>query len=152
MQGARDTLRAMGLWDALTGFIVDEAHCISQWGGNFRPSYSELGVLRTYIPRRAPIAAFSATIAPGVLDEIEQTLHIDPAHACYLNLGNNRPNIYQSIVEMDSSRDYAALSGLLPLQDVARAEDIPKTLIFANTRNTVLMIWDIFASSCGLLG
>ncbi|KAI0747610.1 P-loop containing nucleoside triphosphate hydrolase protein, partial [Daedaleopsis nitida] len=66
---ARDTLRAMGLAGGIAGFVVDEAHCISQWGGQFHPHYSNLGELRTFTPQRCPIAAFSATMAPGVLSE-----------------------------------------------------------------------------------
>ena len=132
----------MGLADQLIGFVVDEAHCISQWGGEFRPEYSQLSILRTLVPqRRAPIAAFSATMAPGVLAEVEESLLINRDAAYYLNLGNNRPNIYQQVSTLENSNDFAALNALLPLRSVSCAADIPKTLIFANTRRMTLHIW-----------
>ncbi|KAI1782002.1 P-loop containing nucleoside triphosphate hydrolase protein [Ganoderma leucocontextum] len=139
---ARETLRAMGLADRLVGFVVDEAHCISQWGGEFRPEYSQLSTLRTLVPqRRAPIAAFLATMVPDILAEIEESLLINPDTSFYLNLGNNRPNIYQQVFTMENSKDFAALDALLPLQSVSCAAEIPKTLIFANSRRMTLHIW-----------
>ncbi|KAI1781915.1 P-loop containing nucleoside triphosphate hydrolase protein [Ganoderma leucocontextum] len=139
---ARETLRAVGLKDGFVGFVVDEAHCISQWGGDFRPDYSQLSALRTFIPqRRAPIAAFSATMAPGVITEVETSLLIDPETSFYLNLGNNRPNIYQQVFALENSKDFPALDALLPLHSVSRAAEIPKTIIFANSRRMTLHIW-----------
>ncbi|PIL35264.1 transporter [Ganoderma sinense ZZ0214-1] len=140
--GARETLRAVGLADGFMGFVVDEAHCISQWGGDFRPDYSQLSVLRTFVPqRRAPIAAFSATMAPGVISEVEESLLINPATSFYLNLGNNRANIYLQVFALENSLDFAALDALLPLGTVSRAADVPKTIIFANSRRMTLRIW-----------
>ncbi|PIL28157.1 transporter [Ganoderma sinense ZZ0214-1] len=121
---------------------MDEAHCISQWGGDFRPDYSQLSVLRTFVPqRRAPIAAFSATMAPGVISEVEESLLINPATSFYLNLGNNRANIYLQVFALENSLDFAALDALLPLGTVSRAADVPKTIIFANSRRMTLRIW-----------
>ncbi|KAJ3822554.1 P-loop containing nucleoside triphosphate hydrolase protein [Lentinula raphanica] len=49
--------------------VVDEAHCISQWGDKFRPIYQQLGTLRAFVPAQVPFLATSATMQPTVLAE-----------------------------------------------------------------------------------
>jgi ATP-dependent DNA helicase RecQ len=54
-------------------FAIDEAHCISAWGHDFRPEFRELSILRTQFPN-IPIHAFTATATPAVRSEIVSTL------------------------------------------------------------------------------
>ncbi len=56
---------------------VDEAHCISQWGYDFRPSYTRIADLRTLVPH-APILALTATATPQVVDDICRQLQFRP--------------------------------------------------------------------------
>lgn len=53
--------------------VVDEAHCISQWGYDFRPSYMQIAKIRDLMPD-APILALTATATPAVIDDIQQQL------------------------------------------------------------------------------
>ncbi|MDD7449364.1 MAG: RecQ family ATP-dependent DNA helicase [Prevotellaceae bacterium] len=59
---------------AITFIAVDEAHCISQWGYDFRPSYLNIGIIRTHLPDK-PILALTATATSKVVDDIQEKLH-----------------------------------------------------------------------------
>ena len=54
-------------------FAIDEAHCVSQWGFDFRPSYLQLSVLRKLKPK-VPILALTATATNNVQKDIEEKL------------------------------------------------------------------------------
>lgn len=58
----------------LSMICVDEAHCVSQWGYDFRPSYLHIAELRRLIPYPVPILALTATATPQVVDDIQQQL------------------------------------------------------------------------------
>ena len=71
---------------------VDEAHCISNWGRDFRPAYRKIGDFADRLKRRPPIGAFTASATPAVREEIISYLHLkDPAS---LTTGFDRPNLY----------------------------------------------------------
>ncbi|MCL1934230.1 MAG: RecQ family ATP-dependent DNA helicase [Candidatus Azobacteroides sp.] len=54
--------------------VVDESHCISQWGYDFRPSYLRIVDIREYLPD-VPVLALTATATPDVIDDIQEKLH-----------------------------------------------------------------------------
>lgn len=60
---------------ALNGIAVDEAHCISQWGHDFRPAYLQIAVLRTIFPG-VPFLAVTASATPAVQDDIQEYLKL----------------------------------------------------------------------------
>ena len=93
----------------MMGIIIDEAHCISQWGGDFRPAYSELDKLRSFVPLNIPIYAMSATMSPSVLSEVRRILHINPVELFYLNLGNDWSNVTQEFRVIPNTMDTSTL-------------------------------------------
>ena len=78
----------------MTLFVVDEAHCISQWGPAFRPEYAELARLREMFPG-VPLAAFTATADAATRSEIVERLFGDNAET-FIH-GFDRPNIRLSV-------------------------------------------------------
>lgn len=54
--------------------VVDEAHCISQWGYDFRPSYLQIAKMRQMLPYHVPVLALTATATPNVVDDIQECL------------------------------------------------------------------------------
>ncbi len=77
-------------------FAIDEAHCVSRWGHDFRPEYAALGRLRTRFPG-IPIAALTATADEQTRADIVRVLDIGD---CRLHLGGfDRPNIRYTVVE-----------------------------------------------------
>ncbi|MCK4536102.1 MAG: RecQ family ATP-dependent DNA helicase, partial [Desulfuromonadales bacterium] len=89
-------------------FAVDEAHCISQWGHDFRPEYIQLGRLRQVFSD-VPMIALTATADPQTSDDILERLHLQQAD-CYA-AGFDRPNIRYSV--MDKLKPFAQLKEFL---------------------------------------
>ena len=77
-------------------FAIDEAHCVSQWGHDFRPEYVQLGRLRGLFPG-APIIACTATADPETRDDVR--LRLGLSEAAVFVTGFDRPNIRYTVVE-----------------------------------------------------
>ncbi len=71
----------MRQWD-VSLIVVDEAHCISQWGYDFRPSYLATATVRQYAPD-APVLALTASATPEVVDDIRLRLEFRPGHQSF---------------------------------------------------------------------
>ncbi len=84
-------------------FAVDEAHCVAQWGHDFRPDYLALSVLHERWPD-VPRIALTATATPATRAEIAQRLELPEPAARHFVAGFDRPNIQYRIVPKDEPR------------------------------------------------
>src|SRR6056297_1824437 len=112
---------------------VDDAHCVSQWGHDFRPDYLRIGELRRAL--NVPLAAFTATADAETRAEIVEKLFDGEAPQSFLR-GFDRPNIHLAFAPKDSPRkqimDFAAArkgqSGIIYCGTRARTESLSKAL------------------------
>ncbi|EDR04596.1 uncharacterized protein LACBIDRAFT_304222 [Laccaria bicolor S238N-H82] len=89
---------------ALRAVCVDEAHCISLWGGSFRPDYAGLGVLRGRFPKNVPFVVASATLPHHVLNDVRHKLQLG-SDTKMVQLTNARPNVALSVQKMKHSEE-----------------------------------------------
>jgi ATP-dependent DNA helicase RecQ len=87
---------------SISRLAVDEAHCISQWGHDFRPDYSRVGIYRRELGG-VPAIALTATATPEVAEDIAERLELrDPL---ILRTGIERPNLFMAVTEVASDEE-----------------------------------------------
>jgi ATP-dependent DNA helicase RecQ len=83
-------------------FVIDEAHCVSQWGHDFRPTYLALGEARRVLGS-PPLLALTATAPPAVIDDIVRQLDVPDLHI--VNTGTFRPNLFYAVIATETDED-----------------------------------------------
>ena len=111
-------------------FAIDEAHCISEWGHEFRPEYRQLSSLRRHFPDR-PIAAFTASATRQVRHDIVEQLALRDPHKYIASF--HRPNLRYVVKECDARsqaallvralRNYAGENVIVYAPTIARVEE-----------------------------
>jgi ATP-dependent DNA helicase RecQ len=109
-------------------FAIDEAHCISQWGHDFRPEYADLGRLKTQFPQ-IPIIALTATADKQTRQDIVVKLNYQPQK--YL-ASFNRPNIHYKVTPKTNP--------LKQLNDFLQQQPEQSGIIYCGTRNAVELL------------
>ena len=120
-------------------FAIDEAHCVSQWGHDFRPEYVQLGRLHALF-RNVPMIGLTATADPQTRQDVLQRLGLQQAR-CFIT-GFDRPNISYTVVEKQKPFEqlltflhgHKAEAGIVYALSRKRVEEVAERLLAAGFR------------------
>lgn len=112
---------------------IDEAHCISQWGYDFRPSYLKIAQLRNFISDKVPFLALTASATPQVIEDIMDKLEFRGKNV--LRTSFNRKNISYLVRKVEDKGSYlvktlksAKGSGIVYVRSRKRSSDVARLL------------------------
>ncbi|MEH7271385.1 RecQ family ATP-dependent DNA helicase, partial [Bacillus toyonensis] len=111
---------------------IDEAHCISQWGHDFRPSYLHIHRILDYLPEKPLVLALTATATPQVREDICNTLEINQENTIMTTF--ERENLSFSVIKGQDRNAYLA--------DYIRQNQKESGIIYAATRKVVDQLYE----------
>ena len=117
----------------LSMVVIDEAHCVSQWGHDFRPSYRKIKTFIDSLPRRPVVTAFTATATPVVEADMKKSLGLEKAQV--FRTGLDRPNLSFRVIESSGKEDF-----ILRYVKSHRKES---GIIYCATRKAVEKVYDM---------
>lgn len=115
----------------ISQIIVDEAHCISQWGHDFRPAYQLIGQFLKTMPHRPVVGAFTATATKAVERDIKVLLGLENAQVHIT--GFDRPNLHFTVARLSQRMDY--------IVDYVKAHQEQSGVIYCITRKDVEKVY-----------
>lgn len=113
---------------------VDEAHCVSQWGQDFRPSYLQIQQFVSQLHQRPPVGAFTATATQRVKTDIRQMLQLN--NPLELTTGFDRSNLFFEVQRMEEKEKYPCLAAYLGDHPTATG------IVYCSTRKKVDEIYE----------
>jgi len=117
--------------------VVDEAHCVSQWGQDFRPGYLDIAPFIERLPKRPRVSAFTATATQSVKADIMRLLALENPYA--VTTGFDRPNLFFE-VRREGNRDMALLRFLKEQQGKSG-------IVYCGTRKGVEEVTDLLCQN-----
>ncbi len=123
----------------LSLIAVDEAHCVSQWGQDFRPSYLTIGQFVASLPNRPSVGAFTATATDRVRDDIARLLGLRNPFS--LVTGFDRPNLYFAVERLEPKRKIARIAAK------ALSSPADSGIVYCNTRKEVEKVHDALVAA-----
>lgn len=119
--------------DTIGLFAIDEAHCLSEWGHDFRPSYKEIAIIRREF-KTVPIMALTATSTPAVIDDILTTLKIEEVSQYQLSTFRKNLSLFIKTRTPDIIYD---------LKVEGRINENESTIIYCQTRKDVEKVFNV---------
>lgn len=151
MDHFRRVLRLVYEQHELARIAVDEAHCISEWGHDFRPSFQGLDFFKKEFPD-VPIICCTATATERVRNDIITTLNLDPKTLRTFAMTTSRPNLHYAIrFKSDEDDQYGNFLGWLrKIHERRTHEDRAAELAAKNERTTNVsgIIYTLFRKDC----
>lgn len=120
----------------LSMVVIDEAHCVSQWGHDFRPSYRKIKTFIDTLPAKPVVTAFTATATSLVEEDMKRSLGL--GKAAVFRMGLDRPNLSFRVIHGADRRDFI----LRYVQNHGKESGI----IYCATRKAVDEIYEMLAS------
>lgn len=117
---------------------VDEAHCISQWGKDFRPSYTKIATFISALPKRPCVCALTATATDKVREDIVNTLELNDPYVCVA--GFDRENLYFGVERPKPAEKQKCLLRLVNQRKDASG------IVYCSTRDKVEEICELLNS------